>query len=187
MMRPKFVLTAIIIVACAACSADDASPAVPEAACGIALDYAKAFKSKSSRQIAIWQRPEPRSPLPQKVQLFLRQNPRFKNDPTLPLILESSDIRNVSVVEQCPSLKSWLNETSVLHDDHRINAITLLSQWPVNLLAMSVPVLSKDGSTALMYTSESSGPLAAGHFAITYKKTAKDRWVLLTKEALAIS
>lgn len=187
MPRSLSTLLAIVMMVSAGCTAGGANALVPQAACEIALDYAMVFRSEASRPIAVMRRPYPLAPSRQEIEAFLRQNPDLRTDPDLTLSLAEADIREVSVVESCPALQNWLNEAEILHDDQLITKITLRSEWPVDVLAMSTPALSSDNSIAQFYTSEDSGHLAGALYAVTYRKAANGHWVLLDKRMVAIS
>lgn len=117
----------------------------------------------------------------------MRSDPTWRDDPELPLMMAAADVRNVNVVEQCSLVQVWLRNNNVLHDDQQIKKISRQEYWPVDVLSMSVPAISQDGSTALIYTSEFSGQLGGATYAVTFGKSANGRWSIWKKETLSIS
>ncbi|KPL69547.1 hypothetical protein SZ64_16470 [Erythrobacter sp. SG61-1L] len=173
-----------------ACSNGTGKPAHTVAACDIALDYAGRFKAEweeQGRPIAVSDGDGTMVPAPQKLEQILADNPALKGDPEVALTLAAADLRNRSVVEECRDLRGWLRAFNIVHDDKQIAELTLKKEWPVAILSMSLPAISEDGSTALLYVSEYSGPLAGATMAVTYKRNASGKWLLHDKTELSVS
>ena len=149
-----------------------------EDACDITLLYVKRFEAENDRPIAVWTEPKLDVPTNEGLDTFLRANPKYRNDPELPLLRRLASVRQISAVERCPRLKEWLTKTNTLHDDDRMyDEIADHEIWPFAALAMSLPAVSEDGTTALMYTAEYYGPLAGATYFVRYKKDSDGSWV----------
>ncbi len=159
-------------------------------ACDIALDYAKRFKIEwehLGRPIAISDQPGLSGPSRRKLEQVLADNPAFQGDPEVAITLAAADLRDRHVIDECSNLRSWVQTSSIVSDDARIEELMRQPEWPVAVLSMSLPAVSEDGSTALFYSSKYAGPLEGAALAVTYKKQANGEWVLHDEEELAIS
>lgn len=187
MLRLYFSLAMLTIVGCSSCSPEPVPTTITHTACNIALDYMKQFRDQASKPIAVSQRSEGLSPSRHEIEEFLRSEPAWKDDPEFLMMLAASDIRDVNVVEQCSVVQDWLKDKNILHDDQQIEKISREVYWSVDVLSMTVPIISQDGSIAQIYTSEFSGQLGGATYAVTFEKSPNGSWSILRKEALTIS
>ncbi len=166
------------------CSPD---PQGSEVACEVAAVHASNFRREAGRPVAVWTRPSPLGPSIEQIETFLHRHPDLRNDPDLPLIQAAAQAQRISPVSQCPGLRASLKRAGVLVDDAIIEQKTRGVDWPIAALAMSMPVLSADGSTAILYVSEYWGSLSGSMDAVTYKKDLRGAWVLAGRTTLAVS
>lgn len=180
-------LVLMIAAGLAACDFVGVQDARTAAACDLALGYAKRFKAEQDGPVAILSQPEFDIASRQELATFVSEHPEYRNDPELPLLLALADIRGKHVVAECGNLRSWIERSGILNDDRRIEELTRQEYWPFALLAMSMPAISEDGSTALMYAGEFTGGLAGGYKALTFEKAPNGKWVLKHEGWMGIS
>jgi len=155
-------------------------------ACAVAIVHATNFKRDEVRPVAVRTRAPSNGPTIEEVDAILLETPQTRKDPVLPLFRKAAKTRNVSVVDRCPSLKIWLSKNAVIHSDPEIDRLVRKEPWPVSVLTMSLPAISDDGSTAMLYASEYWGGLGGGTDLVIYRKES-GAWVLKRRDQLSIS
>jgi hypothetical protein len=158
------------------CSAVDERYPLSEPTCTIALGYIKKFQTEAGRPIAVMVRATRLAPSRDEIAMLLKQKPKFKRDPDIAQLLAEADMREVSVVRSCPEIRNWLSAEKILHDDDHIEKLTRGDNWPVAVLAISAPVLTKAGDHATFYASRYWAPLGGGLDAVHYRKDREGLW-----------
>lgn len=182
---------------CPACSLPPSPPHISQAACDVALLYAKAFKARARIPIAVWLAPAPSEtglPTREGIEEALRLHPELNNDPELPLLRLSTDLRDISVVQKCPALQKWWDENSTVHSDILMQELAKSmpplgmkgrTSLPFGLLALSVPAVSDDGTVAYFFVAEATRT-DGGRFTVTYNKSVDGNWHISRKAELGV-
>ncbi|ALH82273.1 hypothetical protein [Sphingopyxis macrogoltabida] len=155
-------------------------------ACAVAVAHAASFKRDESRPIAIRPSPVFGTPTVGELDAILAKMPDASGDLGVLLMRKAAKEQDAVVVDRCPSLKIWLSNSNVISSNSEIDRLTRKEPWPVAVLTMSLPAVSDDASTALIYVSEDWGGLAGGTYAVTYRKEA-GKWIEREREQLSIS
>lgn len=155
-------------------------------ACAVAITHTTNFKRAEVRPIAVRTRASSDGPTIEELDAILLETPQALKDPDLILLRQAAETQNVSVIDRCPSLKTWLSKNAVIFSDPEIDRLARKEPWPVSVLTMSVPAISEDGSTAMLFASEYWGGLGGGTDMVVYRKQA-GAWVLQRRVQLSIS
>jgi hypothetical protein len=155
-----------------------------EVACEVARVHASNFQREAERPIAVWTQPSSLGPSSKELDFVLTEHPELKQDPQLPLYRAAAKVQRESPVARCSHLREWLTRADVLTDDRRIKQLTRGDDWPIAVLSMSMPGVSADGSTALLFVSEYWGPLGGNVDAVIYKKDGDGSWVIARRAVL---
>ena len=182
--RPLTLLSCIFVLHGCAPLGDTISPI--ESACAVTIAHAADFKHDEKRPIAVHTRAPLDGPTLQEVDANLGETPQPEKNPDTLLLRGAAETRDVSVVSRCPALKTWLVENEVVHSDSEIEKLIRKEPWPVSVLAMSLPFVSDDGSTAAFYASEYSGRMGGGTDLVIYRKKGV-AWVYERRLPLSIS
>ncbi len=178
---------AFLIVAISGCSRDGDESSRAKEACVVASAHIANFKRDAGRPIAVVTDVPSITPRVDELDALLMEKPRLREDPDLPLILAVAEAREISVFDQCPSLKKWLSMNGIIHDGQAIERLTRKEPWSVATLGISLPAISKDGSKALFYASEYWGSLGGGQDLLIYTKNKSGAWILQRRDGLTIS
>ncbi|MDX5984816.1 hypothetical protein [Sphingomonas echinoides] len=176
MIQLKFFWYGSLTVLLSGCSAVDERYPLSKPTCAIALGYIKKFQTEAGRPIAVIVRATHLAPSRDEIAVLLKQQPQFKRDPDIARALAEADVREVSVVRSCPEIRNWLSAEKILHDEDRIEKLTRGDDWPVAVLAISAPVLTKAGDRATFYVSRYWGPLGGGIDAVHYRRDSEGLW-----------
>jgi hypothetical protein len=163
---------ASVIPGCSSPKSDDI-----KVACDVAGAHASTFQKQAARPIAIVSQPSYLKPPIGEVETFLRDTLTAGGRAAV-------EKPEASPVARCPALRKMLSDTGVIIDDSRIAWLTRSEIWPIEVLRMSVPVVSADGRTATLYVSEYMGPLSGGVSLVTYRQDRSGAWVIARKQGL---
>jgi hypothetical protein len=83
-------------------------------------------------------------------------------------------------VSRCSSVRSWLSRHKIPHGGAAVEAVVARAneddELPAGIFTVSLPAISADGQTALVYTSDTGGGEAGGGFALLYHRQADGTW-----------
>ncbi|WP_206243466.1 hypothetical protein [Novosphingobium terrae] len=181
---------------CVSCQSDPKSFHVPSQSCEVALSYVKEFGAKAESPVAVFFAPTSEDlGTANKVSIdqFLRENPEWKKRQDaqldIELIKKSEKFSKISVIQQCSVLHEWWKEHSAIHDDEEIRRIVgsipprNSEEWkPLSkgILAISVPVISDDGTIARLNVAEITN-FEGGRFEVTYSRGLDGKWHMKDK------
>ncbi len=102
--------------------------------------------------------------------------------------------RPTSAIANCPSLRSFLQDHHISHGEEAVRA-AMRSEIPGEIsmsfraviVGVSAPVLSYDGTEALLLTSEASGETAASGAVRYLRRNRNGRWIVVSWLGLWIS
>lgn len=187
MVRLKPFWCGSLTVLLSGCSAVDERYPLSKPTCAIALGYLKKFQAEAGRPIAVMVRNTDLAPSRDEIAALLKQQPQLKRHPDVAQALAEADVRKASVVQRCPEIRKWLSAEKILHNDGRIKKLMRTDDWPVAVLSISAPVLTKAGDRATFYVSRYWAPLGGGVHAVRYRRDSEGRWRFETEHAVEIS
>ncbi|MBX7531463.1 hypothetical protein K3165_00840 [Qipengyuania sp. 1XM1-15A] len=194
-MRSHFLSVAIFAGLLAACSASEAQTPPRHDACEIVTDYVERFVGEAERfrtqnadapqYIAV--RTEPY----QLRAIITKDGPV---EAALPdAITDAADWRKItklpeqSVLEACVDLGSSLSQQAVISDDARIGTLTTGDDWEAHVLSIAMPIFTKNGRHAVIFSSKGMGGLAVVGLLAVYSKTDDGEWLLVGEDTRWIS
>jgi hypothetical protein len=195
MMRTIRLFAVVALLVTGGCSSSGGKGPSSALGCRIALGYIKDFKATAikgfstspGRSIGVWRRPANSGIAERDLDGFVKEKPQFAHAPEIARVRAQAKVSDVSVVDACPEVRQWLDQSGVPHDDARLNALIDKKPWPIATLAISMPVFTDAGSTASFIVEEYWAPLGGGIDAITYKRGADGKWRLASRDQLGIS
>lgn len=167
-------LPILLMFALANCSQFNRRDEQIKAGCEVALAHAKTFQKEASGQIALLANPRPFATTEDEIEILLLQYPKLKKDPDLNFFRISAELRDINAVRQCPILREWLHNASIVIDDRRTYEVYRNGTKGVSYLAMSFPAVSYDGQTAFLYSAEDEIRV--------YRRKSNGSWILARKE-----
>jgi hypothetical protein len=184
---PFRIAAAAIFVGVAGCSSLDERYPLSEPSCAIALGYMKRIKLEAPTPIAVGVASADLGPSREQLALFLEDRPNLREHPDVKQAYAEADVREVSVVRQCPEVRAWLIAEHVVHDDDQIERATRsISRWSYSVLQVSAPVISHNGDYATFYASE-SWDASGATLAVRYRRDSRGRWILEREIIVEIS
>ncbi len=174
MLRRAFIILAVAsaTLGCSSRKSDNI-----KVACDVAAAHASNFQKQAARPIAIVSQPSYLKPPIGEVEAFLRDTLTAGGRAAV-------EKPEASPVARCPTLRKVLSDRGVIIDHSRIAALTGSEIWPIEVLRMSVPVVSADGRTATLYVSEYMGPLSGGVSLVTYRQDRSGEWIIARRQGL---
>ena len=82
-------------------------------------------------------------------------------------------------VSRCSSVRRWLSKHRIRYGRAAVKAVVARAvddELPAGLFTVSLPIISHDGETALVYTSDTWGGEAGGGFAHLYRRRPDGSW-----------
>ncbi len=187
MIPARHIWLSCLIMLLFGCSADEERHHVAEPSCAIALGYMKKFQAEAGRPIAVVASPDGTAPSRDEIAAFLYHQPRLRGHSDIEQALAEAKLRAVSVVRSCPQVQTWLSAEKVLSDDGTIKGLTQAEEWPIAVLSVTVPVITKGGNRATFYASRYFGPLAGETVAVRYCRDAHGRWRFVGETTVSVS
>ena len=160
---------------------------VRRAQCDVALSYIKTTKPVSEKPIFYSEEPERVAKLEDIIN-FLAQKPELVNDPDIAVARKQAKAGGRSPVNECATAKVWLDKNGIRRgkvgpwEDLDRN-----DEYPAEIIRMSIPVFSDDGSMAYMNVSHYFGPLGGGGMALIFRKSRSGSWEVVSKIGTYIS
>ncbi len=160
---------------------------VRRAQCDVALSYIKSTKPISEKPLFYSEEPE-RVVRLEDITDLLAQKPELVNDPDIVVARKQGKVGGRSPVHECETAKIWLDKNGISRgkvgpwDDVDRN-----DKFPAEIIRMSIPVFSDDGSMAYMDVSHYFGPLGGGGTALVFRKSRSGNWELVSEVGTYIS
>jgi hypothetical protein len=178
----------------ASCAAERADLNPSHLGCDVAVVYAETFalnvranKDFETRKLALSTSTDWIVPSQEDLDRLVAENPGSAEEPDYELVAAAARHRDLNVLEQCPSLRKWAERERVVTDEAEIERLTQPEEWAVVIVTMSMPVITPDAQTALVYAAEYAGGLSGATFAVSYARDDKGNWEMIDKSMLAVS
>jgi hypothetical protein len=164
--------------------------------CEVVLAYLKGLETLPGKPWLLLDRPEAATPT-EDIVSFLTIQPEMKDDPYVKIEIAKAKNATLSPAKLCKNVKAWAVKNKVrIEPDVERGPNVETPEWLIpnnndeynwHIIAVSMPVISEDGSFAYMNESQYAGPLAGGGEALEYKKNPYGSWVLLKRRGRYIS
>ncbi|UOR14732.1 hypothetical protein [Qipengyuania aquimaris] len=194
-MGSHFLSVATFAGLLAACSASEEQTPSRHDACEIVTDYVERFVGEAERfrtqnadapqYIAVRTAPY------QLRAIITKDGPVEAKLPDA--ITDTADWRKItklpeqSVLEACVDLGPSLSQRAVISDDARIGTLTTGNDWEAHVLSIAMPIFTRNGRHAVIFSSKGMGGLAGVGLLAVYSKTGDGEWLLVGEDTRWIS
>jgi hypothetical protein len=194
-MRYHWVILAVWAVSLLSCTSGAERLAERRSACEIATDYAQRFVVESeifrARNASA---PESIAVSDTAYQLLPVVNFNGPNIAKLPDAIHTfEDWPNVtklsdkSVIDNCPELKSWLSNRSVLVSDEQIDPLKNGDTWGAQVMSIAMPIFTDDKTQAIVFASKGTGGSEGVGVLAVYSKNSEGKWDFVTERVRWVS
>jgi hypothetical protein len=184
-MRYHTILLAMIMTSASSLFANSVHGSNDDMRCAVALAYIETVLSgESGKQVVFsdewesvsfpmtaggWSTPERRTRI---------------SAPPRSLLAEAKRRGGQSAIKYCPSIQTRLTAAGIAYGPKVVSAIANTARgkdfrYKMEIVGVSIPVISRDKTKAVLYSSQVSGPLAGGASVYYMKRSASGKWVVV--------
>jgi hypothetical protein len=154
------------------------------AECELALQVVKDVSSQDYGKPIVFDTTDPTFP-PFDAETLATGWTRFEGDKKIEVASPPTEVAIRFVgglrdsVSRCSSVRRWLTQHRIRYGRAAVKAVVARAvddELPAGLFAVSLPIISHDGQTALVYTSDTWGGEAGGGFAHLYRRRSDGSW-----------
>jgi hypothetical protein len=187
-------LCASLLLSCSPGTPDKPAAAAAQGddACTVALRFTETWlaETRSSRPLVFSDAPDATMDLPGGGP-WTRMNGPGEQAPSPEMLEAAGDLSRDSAVASCPALRAWLDRQHVPHGEKAVSEVVGepngTDSHRADILGLTLPVVSPDGTEALTVTSYTTGPLSGVGQLFLLQRQPDGSWRAVSARHLWIS